>query len=1404
MPTATPPLAPCQTAATVTYGNGRYMFGGSNQFNYATYLYLTSMDGQRWVSIAGNYPFASGAVASDDFGTWIAPGTGSIIRYSDRFVGTISSTPEASFAAPTTDIGVWTATPTGVATDAWGNVYVADSGWGRVTKVSKTGSTIWNVNGFSSPQSLAVDTSGNVYVVGNHRVSKISTNGTVTTIAGTGTSGYSGDGGPATNAQLAAPYGVAVDSAGNVYIADTSNQRVRKISTNDGKITTIAGTGVSGHSGDGGTATNAQLSAPYGVAVDSAGNVYIADTGNDRVRKISTNGIITTIAGNGSRGYSGDGGPATNAQLGFLQSLAIDGTGNLYIATPNDVRKITVSGTIFPVTASGIGNVKSIGGVGTDPSGQVLITAKNGYGSVFRVQPWANDSLTLAWRPNSLAAESPATGYDIRYWPWSSSSGCANPTGATTVTSLSASTVSYAIPGLASNTALCAQVRAKDAAGDREWGPATLGTTLPGSPTVTGISRSGTNATFTWTAPSGNAPIRSYVISAFTDTQFLTAAVPGSTMQSAAECQGASATQSFTPTPVNGTFTATFPCLFDAAGTQQYAFRITAVNDAGLGASGGQVAVPSAPVGLRVTITTTSSLAFTFTNDPGSISVRRYEYSSDNKAFCTATSLLANNQPQVTISKTCANVDLASNTSYTFWVRAANDLGVGPAASITAATRPLAPTNLTQTGASSDGVPVSIASVAWSGAKSFSPAAYLYSAAYGKLDDDPLWVAAGQDFSYRGVIYTSPDRTTWTKRYTGKVGVGGSNILDVKFGGGTFVAVGYSDGGSLLLTSTNGNDWTPRTLTASAAWNSSFTDPANSCTQTGQMEQNNPQQLIPKRVVYTGSTWVIMATALVDSGPDNDSFCTSSITSSDASTWSVNPPQWGFFYSIAYGNGRIMAVGDGAIYSIDSGVTWKRSYGSFGWSAWPQIAFGNGRFVVTDTFNNAQYAVTQKPQSGCPPGSQVEYDWNPQYQEGTYCWNGQANWQQNNPAKFGPSGGNSGGFIFAAGRFVSVVSGKTFYSIDGLDWNSTDVAVDKDGKDNGLGPFTLYNSPYPRSFWGLATDGVNWIGTQGWNDTSRIAVGVNGAGMSASITAPSITVQFTAPSGTQALVYQYSTDGGTTFCDFATTDRAIPSSPGSTITVTAKLISNCDSTQLQQDATYALQVRAYNGSDGTNVSDATLSVIVLTNPSTPTATAGRKTATVTFTRYTSYIGMPSLDTNVSYATACISRDGGASGSASLAAPVTVTNLTPGKTYKCTVTASRSGTSFSPSSTPSSAFVVFDVPASIIDAPVATPLDKGVTVRWKTPADNGSAITSYSIAYSASNDINTATIPADAISANATVTVNGVTSRGAEVTGLNNGTTYNFWVRASNAGGPAEAWSPVATSTPRAPMKITVD
>jgi DNA-binding beta-propeller fold protein YncE len=244
--------------------------------------------------------------------------------------------------------------PQDIAVDAAGNLYIADMTNSRIRKVAPEGRVSTLV--FSpNPFALTVDAADTLYVAGlNNRVGRVIA-GTIQPLAGDGTRGYGGDGGPAVSAQLSLELGanIAVDPLGNVYIADVGNQRVREV-TRDGMIRTIAGNGNRGFGGDGCPAVLAQLYNPKGVAVDAVGNLYIADSGNVRIRIVTADGVIRTIAGNGTSGLTGDGGPATMAQLNEPTGVAIDNAGNLYIADRINgrIRKITKDGAIITVAGS--------------------------------------------------------------------------------------------------------------------------------------------------------------------------------------------------------------------------------------------------------------------------------------------------------------------------------------------------------------------------------------------------------------------------------------------------------------------------------------------------------------------------------------------------------------------------------------------------------------------------------------------------------------------------------------------------------------------------------------------------------------------------------------------------------------------------------------------------------------------------------------------------------------------------------------------------------------------------------------------------------------------------------------------------------------------------------------------
>lgn len=302
--------------------------------------------------------------------------------------------------------------PNGVCVDLAGNLYLTDTANHRVRRVATNG-TITTIAGdgfgddfgfgrfagdngpataasLNAPRGVTVDSLGTVYIAdsGNHRIRKVTTGGLITTVAGDGYTSadgsgrFAGDSGAATSASLSGPRGLAVTSDGTIYIADTLNQRIRKV-TPTGLISSIVGTGTAGFLGDGAAAVAANVNFPLAVCVDTSGTLYIADTYNHRIRKVTPAGIISTVVGSGTAGFSGDGAAATSARVNFPNSVAVDPSGNLYLTDTSNhrIRKVGVTGLISTLAGDGYLETSGLGRFAGD-GGQAIAASLNGPRSV--------------------------------------------------------------------------------------------------------------------------------------------------------------------------------------------------------------------------------------------------------------------------------------------------------------------------------------------------------------------------------------------------------------------------------------------------------------------------------------------------------------------------------------------------------------------------------------------------------------------------------------------------------------------------------------------------------------------------------------------------------------------------------------------------------------------------------------------------------------------------------------------------------------------------------------------------------------------------------------------------------------------------------------------------------------
>jgi uncharacterized protein (TIGR03437 family) len=333
------------------------------------------------------------------------------------YVLQIAGTGAAGFAGETSfGAGAQLYRPENVLPDGAGGLYIADTGNHRIRRLTREGvlNTVAG-NGqigaagdggpataaqLNAPAGLVLDQTGNLYIADthNHRIRKVAPTGLISTLAGTGEAGFSGDGGSALAARLNLPNALALDAAGHLLLADAGNHRIRRVNLGNGVITTVAGAGF-GFGGDGGPATAALLYFPTGLAVDRSGGFYLADTGNHRIRRVSANGIISTVAGTGAAGYSGDDGPAAAAQLNAPGNLALDVVGNLYFADQlnHRIRKIAPNGSMSRVVGTdNIGTGIIEGAAPNLPLYQPAGVALDAAGNLFVANTYNNCILKLA------------------------------------------------------------------------------------------------------------------------------------------------------------------------------------------------------------------------------------------------------------------------------------------------------------------------------------------------------------------------------------------------------------------------------------------------------------------------------------------------------------------------------------------------------------------------------------------------------------------------------------------------------------------------------------------------------------------------------------------------------------------------------------------------------------------------------------------------------------------------------------------------------------------------------------------------------------------------------------------------------------------------------------------------
>ncbi len=365
----------------------------------------------------------------------------SFIHAQENIITTIAGTDTAGFGGDGgLAINAKLNFPDGICIYKLSTLYIADAINNRIRKIDLLSGVISTIagndtSGFSGdgglallaklnvPEGVVADTAGNIFIAdaANQRIRKIEiTTGIITTIAGKGVAGRLGDGGPATNAELAGPSGLCLDRLGDLYIADWGNQKIRKVNLATGIITTVAGNGTIGYSGDNGLATSAELSGPVSVSTDTFGNVFVADEYNSAIRKIEiSTGIITTIAGNGSWGYSGDNGPATNALLDEPSGIYIDGQNNIYFSEYENgvIRRISgITGIITTVAGNGSQGFSGDNGLATHAElipGDICL---DNYGTIY-IADYGNSRIRKVYNPTLGVASPSLSKGEVTIWP---------------------------------------------------------------------------------------------------------------------------------------------------------------------------------------------------------------------------------------------------------------------------------------------------------------------------------------------------------------------------------------------------------------------------------------------------------------------------------------------------------------------------------------------------------------------------------------------------------------------------------------------------------------------------------------------------------------------------------------------------------------------------------------------------------------------------------------------------------------------------------------------------------------------------------------------------------------------------------------------------------------------------